>query len=104
MARIGIMILICNRKAKRLEVDFPLFNFREKNFSINFFSENVCASQFPPLIHSQLNSLSVEDIMDDIEDTILLLWLFRKRRKSCRLMEKKRLKNSGSDLFLTREN
>ena len=89
MARIGIMILICNRKAKRLEVDFPLFNFREKNFSINFFSGNVCASQFPPLIHNQLNSLSVEDIMDDIGDTILLLWLFRKRRKSRRLPEKK---------------
>ena len=83
------MILICNRKAKRLEVDFPLFNFGEKNFSINFFSGNVCATQFPPLIHNQLNSLSVEDIMDDIEDTILLLWLFRKRRKSRRLPEKK---------------
>ena len=26
--------------------------------------------------------------MDDIEDTILLLWLFRKTRKSCRLIEK----------------
>ena len=60
--------------------------------------------QFPLLIHNQLNSLSAEDKMNDIEDTILLLWLFRKRRKSCRLMEKKRLKNSGSDLFLTREN
>ena len=59
--------------------------------------------QFPLLIHNQLNSLSAEDKMNDIEDTILLLWLFRKRRKS-RLMEKKRLKNSGSDLFLTREN
>ena len=70
-------------------MDFPLFNFGEKNFSINFFSGNVCATQFPPLIHNQLNSLSVEDIMDDIEDTILLLWLFRKRRKSRRLPEKK---------------
>ena len=28
--------------------------------------------------------------MDDITDTILLLWLFRKRRKSFRLMEKKK--------------
>ena len=28
--------------------------------------------------------------MDDIEDTIFLLWLFNKRRKSCRLMEKKK--------------
>ena len=28
--------------------------------------------------------------MDDIEDTILLLWLFRKRRKSRRLIEKKK--------------
>ena len=28
--------------------------------------------------------------MEDIEDTILLLWLFRKRRKSRRLIEKKK--------------
>ena len=47
-----------------------MINFREKN--------------------SQLNSLSLEDKMDDIEDTILLLWLSRKRRKSLRLMEKKK--------------
>ena len=33
----------------------------------------------------------LEDKMDDIEDTILLLWLFRNRRKSRRrLMEKKK--------------
>ena len=51
-------------------MDFHLINFREKN--------------------SQLNSLSLEDKMDDIEDTILLLCLSRKRRKSRCLMEKKK--------------
>ena len=53
---------------------------REKNF----FSREIFALfnfHFP---------LPVEDIMDDIEDTILLLWLFRKKRKSRRLMEKKK--------------
>ena len=51
---------------------------------------NVCTLQFPLIIHNQLNSLSLENKMDDIEDTILLLWLFRKRRKSYRLIEKKK--------------
>ena len=59
-------------------------------FLEKFFSGNVCTLQFPLLIHNQLNSLSLEDKMDDIEDTILLLWLFRKRRKSRRLIEKKK--------------
>ena len=60
----------------------------EKIFLENFFLGKFCALQFPLLIHNQLNSLSLEDKMDDIEDTILLLWLFRKTRKSCRLIEK----------------
>ena len=62
----------------------------EKTFLENFFMGNICAFQFPLLIHNQLNSLSLEGISDDVEDTILLFWLFRKRRKSCRLMEKKK--------------
>ena len=53
------------------------------------FRENT-SLQFPLLIRNQLNSLSLEDKMDDIEDAILLLWLFRKRRKSRRLIEKKK--------------
>ena len=52
------------------------------------FRENI-SLQFTLLIHNQLNCLSLEDKMDDIEDTILL-WLFRKRRKSRRLIEKKK--------------
>ena len=60
-------------------MDFDQINFRE-NTSL----------QFPLLIRNQLNSLSLEDKMDDIEDAILLLWLFRKRRKSRRLIEKKK--------------
>ena len=43
--------------------------------------------------------MSLEEKMQDIEYTILLLWLFSKRRKSRRLMENKKL-----DLFLGREN
>ena len=62
-----------------LVVDFHQMNFRE-NTSL----------QFTLLIRSQLNSLPLEDKMDDIEDAILLLWLFRKRRKSRRLIEKKK--------------
>ena len=53
------------------------------------FRENT-SLQFALLIRSQLNSLPLEDKMDDIEDAILLLWLFRKRRKSRRLIEKKK--------------
>ena len=66
-----------------------------------------------------LNSLSLEDkmdnikdvkdaklsnILDNIEDTILLLWLFRKIKKSRRLMEKKKQRKFWVDLFLGREN
>ena len=66
-----------------------------------------------------LNSLSLEDkmdnikdvkdaklsnILDNIEDTILLLWLFRKIKKSRRLMEKKKQRKFWVDLFLRREN
>ena len=53
------------------------------------FRENT-SLQFPLLIRNQLNSLSLEDKIDDIEDAILLLWLLRKRRKSRRLIEKKK--------------
>ena len=67
-----------------------MINFRE-HFSREVFSREMFALfQFPLLIHNPLNSLFLGDKMDDIEDTILLLWLFRKRRKSRRLMEKKK--------------
>ena len=76
------LLSLCLWVSITLKVDFYLINFT------NIFSGNIWAFQFPFLIHT--NSLSVENIMDDIKDTILLLWLFRKRRKSRSLMQKKK--------------
>ena len=68
-------------------------------------SGNIFTFQFPLLIHNQSNSVSIDDMMDEVEDTILSSSLFRKRTKDHCLMDKeKKKKNSGSDLFSGREN
>ena len=41
--------------------------------------------------------------MDDIKDTILLLWLFRKRRKSCLIEKKKQRKFWVRPIFRERK-
>ena len=55
-------------------------------------SGNIFTFQFPLLIHNQSNSVSIEDMMDEVEDTILSLPLFRKRTKDHCLMDKEKKK------------